>query len=59
MTQNIFKGRRTKTDFINGYVAARGLETDVPAPTHSKMNEIVKRVDRGELKAAPDNIRDI
>ncbi len=59
MAQDIFKGWSTETDFINGYVAAGGLETGVPAPTHAKMNEIVKRVERGELKAAPDNIRDI
>lgn len=59
MAQDMAKGRRTETDFINGYVAARGLEIGVTAATHAKMNEIVKRVERGELKAAPDNIRDI
>lgn len=59
MAQDIAKGRRTETDFINGYVAARGGETGVPAPTHAKMNEIVRRVERGEIKASPDNIRNI
>jgi 2-dehydropantoate 2-reductase len=59
MAQDIAKGRRTETDFINGYVAARGAEIGVPAPTHAKMNEIVKRVERGELRASPDNIRGI
>jgi 2-dehydropantoate 2-reductase len=59
MAQDIHKGRRTETDFINGYVAAKGLEIGVPADTHAKMNEIVKRVERGELKAAPDNISGI
>lgn len=56
MAQDIAKGRRTETDFINGYVAARGGEIGVPAPTHAKMNEIVRRVERGEVKASPDNI---
>lgn len=59
MAQDIAKGRRTETDFINGYVAAKGDEIGVPAPTHAKMNEIVKRVDRGEMKAAPENVRGI
>jgi 2-dehydropantoate 2-reductase len=59
MAQDIAKGRRTETDFINGYVAARGAEIGVPAPTHAKMNEIVKRVERGELRASPDNISGI
>jgi 2-dehydropantoate 2-reductase len=57
MAQDIFKGRRTETDFINGYVAARGQEIGVPAPAHAAMNEVVKRVERGELAASPDNVR--
>lgn len=56
MAQDMAKGRRTETDFINGYVAARGLEIGVAAATHAKMNEIVKRVERGELAASADVI---
>src|SRR5512134_174908 len=47
MAQDIDKGRRTETDFINGFVAARGVEIGVPAPTHVRMNEAVRRVERG------------
>jgi 2-dehydropantoate 2-reductase len=54
MGQDMFKGRRTETDFINGFVADRGAEIGVPAPTHAKMNEAVKRVERGEVKAGPE-----
>lgn len=57
MAQDIAKGRRTETDFINGYVAAKGQEIGVPAPTHAQINEIVKRVERGEIPASPDNVR--
>lgn len=57
MAQDIFKGRRTETDFINGYVAAKGEDIGVPARTHAAMNGIVKRVERGELAASPDNVR--
>ena len=56
MAQDMFKRRRTETDFINGYVAARGEEIGVPAPTHVKMNEAVKQVERGERKASPQII---
>jgi 2-dehydropantoate 2-reductase len=56
MAQDIAKGRRTETDFINGYVAARGAEIGVPAPLHARMNELVKRVERGEVKPSPDLI---
>ena len=56
MAQDIAKGRRTETDFINGFVAVRGQEIGVPAPIHVKMNEAVKRVERGEVRASPDLI---
>jgi 2-dehydropantoate 2-reductase len=56
MAQDIAKGRRTETDFINGYVAARGTEIGVPAPTHARMNEAVRRVERGEVNPSPDLI---
>ena len=56
MAQDIAKGRRTETEFINGYVAARGSEIGVPAPTHARMNEAVKRVERGEVKPSPELI---
>lgn len=52
MAQDMFKGRRTETDFINGFVAARGADIGVPALTHARMNDVVKRVERGELKAS-------
>jgi len=57
MAQDIAKGRRTETDFINGFVAARGADIGVPAPLHARVNELVHRVERGELRADPDNIR--
>src|SRR5688572_27072983 len=56
MAQDMAKGRRTETDFINGYAAERGAYIGVPAPTHAKMNEAVKRVERGEMPAGVDVI---
>ena len=56
MAQDIAKGRRTETDFINGYVAARGQEIGITAPTHAKMHEAVKRVERGDVKPSPELI---
>lgn len=59
MAQDMAKGRRTETEFINGYVAAKGAEIGVPAPTHAKMNEAVKRVERGDAPASPEVVRGI
>ncbi len=47
------QGRRTEIEFMNGYVADRGNYIGVPAPTHAKLTEIVKKVERQEVKAAP------
>ena len=59
MAQDIAKGRRTETDFINGYVAARGTEIGVPAPLHARVNELVRRVERREITAGPHLIEGI
>jgi 2-dehydropantoate 2-reductase len=52
----MFKGRRTETEFINGYVAERGAYIGVPAPLHAKMNELVLRVERGDVKPGAELI---
>ena len=55
--QDILKGRRTETDFVNGYVAAKGREIGVPAPLNAKMYELVKRVERRELAPVLENVK--
>jgi 2-dehydropantoate 2-reductase len=56
MAQDIAKGRRTETDYINGFIAARGTEIGIPAPIQARMHEVVKRVERGEAKPSPELI---
>ena len=53
MAQDIRKGRRTEIEFMNGYIAERGDYIGVAAPTHTKLTEIVKKVERQQLKASP------
>ena len=52
MAQDILKGRRTEIDAMNGYIARKGAEVGVPAPSHQKLAEIVTRIERGELALA-------
>ena len=59
MAQDIFKGRRTETDFINGFVAAKGGEIGVPAPLHATINALVKKVERAEIKPGPGLVQGI
>ncbi len=47
--QDLAKGRRTEIDFMNGYVAATGAQIGIPAPTHSAVTALVKRIERREL----------
>jgi len=54
MAQDIAKGRRTETEAINGLVARRGAEIGVEATLHARVNALVTRVERGELRASPD-----
>jgi 2-dehydropantoate 2-reductase len=53
MAQDILKGRRTEIDAMNGYIARKGAEAGVPAPSHARLAAIVTRIERGELKPSP------
>jgi 2-dehydropantoate 2-reductase len=56
MAQDMAKRRRTEIEFMNGFIAAKGEEVGVPAPTHAMLTEVVKRVERGEIVADPANL---
>jgi 2-dehydropantoate 2-reductase len=56
MAQDMAKGRRTEIEFMNGFIADKGAEAGVPAPTHAMLTEVVKRVERGEIAADPANV---
>lgn len=53
MGQDIRKGRRTETDDINGLVARRGEEVGVDVTLHRRVNETIKQIERGDLRASP------
>ena len=57
--QDMLKGRRTEIDFINGLVVEKGKATGLATPANEAITELTKRVERGELKASPDNISGI
>ena len=56
MGQDMYKGRRTEIDFINGVIAEKGREAGCPAPTHVKLIDAVKRVEHGAIPARPENL---
>ena len=53
MAQDILKGRRTEIDAMNGYIARKGAELGIPTPANARIAELVRRIERGELKPSP------
>src|SRR5262249_46227081 len=56
MGQDMYKGRRTEIDYINGVIAEKGREVSVATPSHTKLIEAVKRVELGQIAAKPENL---
>lgn len=59
MGQDMIKGRRTEIEFINGFIADKGAAIGRPAPVNAKLTELVKAIERGEVKPGPDTIEGI
>jgi 2-dehydropantoate 2-reductase len=57
LLQDIAKGRRAEVDYLNGYVAHKGQEVGVPAPMNAAIVDLTKRVETGEVKQEPGNLR--
>jgi 2-dehydropantoate 2-reductase len=50
MGQDMTKGRRTEIEFLNGFVVREGEQVGIQAPANERLVDIVKKVERGELK---------
>ncbi|MEL0003556.1 MAG: 2-dehydropantoate 2-reductase [Rhodospirillales bacterium] len=59
MAQDMQKGRKTEIAELNGFIAAKGKEAGIPAPTHEKLVEIVRSVEHGQEAARPELLFDI
>lgn len=56
MGQDMVKGRRTEIEFMNGLVVEKGRELGIPTPANAVLTNLVKRVERGELKPDKSHI---
>lgn len=54
--QDIEKGLKTEADYITGYCVDRAEEKGVPAPINTKVRDLLKQMEAGEVKASPGNI---
>jgi 2-dehydropantoate 2-reductase len=59
MGQDVAKGRRTEIEFLNGFVVREGEQAGIQARANERLVDIVKKVERGELKQDPRHITDL
>jgi 2-dehydropantoate 2-reductase len=59
MLQDFERGRKTEIDFINGYVTTLGHASGVPVDMNARITGLVRRIERGDLKPAPDRMNDL
>jgi 2-dehydropantoate 2-reductase len=56
MAQDVKKGRRSETDFMNGLIAEKGREVGVPTPFHDAIVAAMHGIDDGSLKPNPSTV---
>jgi 2-dehydropantoate 2-reductase len=56
MAQDAIKGRRSEIDYMNGLVVDKGREAGVPTPVSSAVVGLMREVDAGTRKPAPEHI---
>jgi 2-dehydropantoate 2-reductase len=59
MGQDMVKGRRTEIEFLNGLIVRKGEEIGIRTPANAALTDIVKRVEKGELKPDPKHLIDL
>ena len=59
MGQDVTKGRPTEIDYMNGHVIAKGKDKGVPTPISVATVSVVREIDAGTRKQAPENIAEV
>ena len=59
MGQDMEKGRRTEIEFLNGLVVREGEKVGLACRANAVLVDIVKKVEKGELKADPKHITEL
>ncbi len=59
MGQDLAKGRHTEIELLNGFVVREGVAAGIQARANKRLVDVVKRVERGELKQDPRHITDL
>lgn len=57
--QSLERGRPTEIDYLNGYISGKGKELGVATPVNDALVALVKAIERGEQRIAPENFREL
>jgi 2-dehydropantoate 2-reductase len=57
--QDMAKGRRTEIEYLRGFVVREGEQAGIVARANERLSDIVKKVERGELKQDPRHITEL
>ncbi len=57
-TQDLLKGRLTETEWLNGFIARKGRQVNVPTPLNEALNNMMREIEAGKRKMLdPDNFK--
>jgi 2-dehydropantoate 2-reductase len=59
MAQDMQKGRKTEIGELNGFIVQKAREAGCAAPTHERLVDVVRRVERGEVAPRPELLFDL
>ena len=59
MGQDMEKGRRTEIEFLNGLIVREGEKVGLSCHANAVLTDLVKRVEKGELKPDPRHITEL
>lgn len=55
--QSLKRGKPSEIEFMNGYVAKKGKELDVPTPLNDMLIATIRKIENGDLKISPNNFK--
>ena len=59
LLQDVIRGRRVEIDALNGWVADRGQDVEVPTPCNNAIAEVVRSFPVGTLRPDPVNLQSV
>jgi 2-dehydropantoate 2-reductase len=53
------KGEPSEIDYLNGFVAKKGKELNIPTPYNERITQMVKEIESGKRAISPENLQEL